>query len=179
MFGIVKTLVSDRKARDLACVAGSAVALLAGRKLTAAALMTKGMIGLERHYRERTGFEGTWDERMARSAEFYEGTHQDPTNRILHRVGIPVILGGTVGLFLFPAYRPMWLASWGAFTVGWTLNFIGHGVYEKNAPAFADDPLSFVAGPLWDLKQLRGGALDADVLTAEPVAATREPVAAA
>jgi uncharacterized membrane protein YGL010W len=34
------------------------------------------------------------------------------------------------------------------------LNFIGHGKYEKNAPAFADDPLSFIAGPVWDFQQI-------------------------
>jgi uncharacterized membrane protein YGL010W len=72
----------------------------------------------------------------------------------------------------------MWLASWAAFNVGWTLNFIGHGVYEKNSPAFADDPLSFVAGPLWDLKQLRGEPTAlASSLPAEPQrAAHEEPV---
>jgi len=48
------------------------------------------------------------------------------------------------------------LLSASAFVGGWVLNFIGHGRYEKNQPAFADDPLSFIAGPAWDFMQLFG-----------------------
>jgi uncharacterized membrane protein YGL010W len=33
------------------------------------------------------------------------------------------------------------------------MNLVGHAVFEKNRPAFADDPLSFLAGPAWDLRQ--------------------------
>ena len=65
-----------------------------------------------------------------------------------------MIAGGAVGLLLFSPYRPLWFISAGSFTAGWVLNFVGHGVYEKRAPAFADDPLSFFAGPVWDFKQL-------------------------
>ena len=86
---------------------------------------------------------------------FYEKTHQNPVNRWLHITGIPMIVGGTVGLLAFKPYRPAWGVSAGAFALGWGLNFIGHGFFEKAAPAFKDDPLSFVAGPVWDLMQLR------------------------
>jgi hypothetical protein len=34
------------------------------------------------------------------------------------------------------------------------LNFIGHGIFEKNAPAFADDPLSFAAAIAWDVDRM-------------------------
>ena len=33
---------------------------------------------------------------------------------------------------------------------------MGHAAFEKNAPAFKDDPLSFLAGPVWDLQQFIG-----------------------
>ena len=56
---------------------------------------------------------------------------------------------------MFNPFRPLWFISAGAFASGWVLNIIGHGMYEKNAPAFADDPLSFIAGPVWDFTQLR------------------------
>ena len=36
------------------------------------------------------------------------------------------------------------------------MNIVGHAVFEKNRPAFADDPLSFLAGPVWDLGQVKG-----------------------
>ena len=41
-----------------------------------------------------------------------------------------------------------------AFPAGWALNLVGHAAFEKRAPAFSDDGLSFVAGPVWDLQQL-------------------------
>jgi uncharacterized membrane protein YGL010W len=85
---------------------------------------------------------------------YYEETHQHPTNRLLHRIGIPLIVGGAAGLLLAPAFRPVWFASAGAFTLGWGLNLVGHAAFEKNRPAFSADPLSFVTGPLWDLKAL-------------------------
>ena len=42
------------------------------------------------------------------------------------------------------------------FGTGWALNIIGHAAYEGRAPAFSEDALSFVAGPVWDLQQLTG-----------------------
>ena len=35
------------------------------------------------------------------------------------------------------------------------LNFIGHGFFEKGAPAFSEDPLSFFAGPAWDFVRIK------------------------
>jgi uncharacterized membrane protein YGL010W len=45
----------------------------------------------------------------------------------------------------------------GAFGVGWALNLVGHAAYEKRAPAFSEDGLSFLAGPVWDLQQFLAG----------------------
>jgi hypothetical protein len=134
------------------------LALLAGRKLSALTMFGKGMHGLEKAWREaHPEFEGGLQARWQLALDFYEATHKDATNRKLHIVGIPFIVGGTVGLLIFPSFRPLWGLSAAAFTGGWILNFIGHGLYEKSAPAFADDPLSFLAGPVWDFKQIFRG----------------------
>jgi uncharacterized membrane protein YGL010W len=73
-------------------------------------------------------------------------------------VGIPLILGGTLGLFASKPFSPvtglLWAGSLGAFTAGWVLNIIGHAAYEKRAPAFSEDALSFIAGPVWDFQEL-------------------------
>jgi hypothetical protein len=142
--------------RDLALTAGGMVALVAGRKLVGLGMFAKGVQGLEQGWHEaHPDFEGGLRERWDEAIRFYEATHKHPVNRTLHVVGIPAIVGGAVGLLVFGAYRPLWWAAAGSFTGGWVLNIIGHAVFEKNAPAFADDPLSFIAGPVWDWQQMR------------------------
>lgn len=147
--------LSDKKRRDLACTYGGMGLLLAGQKTLGLVVFAKGFAGLEEAYRATNEFEGTAEERWARAVAFYEATHQDGMNRLLHQLGIPMILGGAAGLLAFKPFRPLWALSAGSFTLGWTLNFIGHGVFEKKAPAFAEDPLSFIAGPAWDIGQLK------------------------
>lgn len=143
--------LSVKKNRDLACASAGMAALLTGQKAFALALFAKGFAGLEESWRETHEFEGSGEERWNHAVAFYEATHQDPVNRALHIVGIPLVLGGAAGLLAFKPFRPLWFAAATSFVGGWGLNFIGHGVFEKKAPAFADDPLSFLAGPMWDL----------------------------
>jgi hypothetical protein len=151
------SVVQDQKKRGVAMMAGGMLGLLAGRKVLALSLFSKGAMTLEDEWRlNHPDFEGGMDDRWQRAISFYEATHRNATNRKLHIAGIPVIVAGAAGLLLFTPYRPAWFASAGAFVGGWVLNFIGHGVFEKNAPAFADDPLSFLAGPVWDLQQVLG-----------------------
>jgi uncharacterized membrane protein YGL010W len=129
--------------------------LLLGRKWLGASLFAKGVVDLERGFREANpSFQGGMGDRIRRAARFYEETHQNPTNRWLHVVGIPMIVGGAVGLFASKPFRPMWWVSAGSFATGWAANIVGHAVYERKAPAFKDDPLSFVIGPVWDMEQL-------------------------
>jgi hypothetical protein len=155
MLDKIRSFLDSEKNRNVALAAGGMLALLAGRKVTALGLFAKGFQGLEKVWRqEHPDFDGDLKARWERALEFYDQTHKDAANRKLHIVGIPFIVAGAVGLFVFPAYRPMWGASAASFVGGWVLNFIGHGRYEKNAPAFSDDPLSFVAGPVWDFQQL-------------------------
>jgi hypothetical protein len=159
MLDKVLSLIPNAKKRNLAYTAGGGLLILGGRKVTGLGLFLKGTAGLEKQWREKHDFDGTFQERWDAAARFYEETHAEDTNRKLHIIGIPIILGSTAGLLIFPAYRPMWALSAGGFIFGWALNLIGHGVFEKNAPAFADDPLAFIAGPIWDWKQVRAGKL--------------------
>lgn len=149
------SLMPSKKTRDVASMASGMLLLLGGQKWVGLATFAKGAHGLEMHWRDVNDFDGDFRARWEQAIAFYDETHQHPINRKLHLVGIPIIVGGTAGLLAFRPYRPLWALSAGAFTFGWVLNFIGHGVFEKNAPAFADDPLSFLAGPIWDLTQLR------------------------
>lgn len=146
----------DRRTRGVAMTVGGMGALLTGSKASALGMFTQGVRDIEAEWRAaHPDFQGGVRERWRLAIEFYEQTHQNPTNRMLHVVGIPIIVGGTTGLLVWPRYSPPWFLSAGAFVGGWALNFVGHGIYEKNAPAFADDPLSFIAGPVWDLLQLK------------------------
>lgn len=136
-------------------VVGGMATLLTGNKVSALTMFTRGVALLERSWRERNpDFEGDFKARIAESIKFYEETHRHPTNRTLHTIGIPMIVGGAVGLLVMPSFRPLWLASAGAFSLGWALNILGHSGFEKNKPAFSADPLSFITGPIWDWKQL-------------------------
>jgi len=154
MFEKLVSLLPTQKARDTALTAGGMAALLAGRKLVALGMFTRGIYGLEQSWREtHPDFNGSWSERWTRAVNFYESTHINETNRKLHRIGIPMILGGTVGLLMFKPFRPTWFVAASSFTAGWALNLVGHYGYEQNAPAFGDDPLSFLAGPMWDARE--------------------------
>ncbi|MBF2052093.1 MAG: DUF962 domain-containing protein [Candidatus Sericytochromatia bacterium] len=136
---------------------GGMALLLLGHKRKGLGLFGHGMYALEQEYRAarpdlEPGFEARWREAVT----FYDATHQNETNRQLHRWGIPVIVAGALGLLLAKPRSTPWKLSALAFGGGWALNILGHSQYEKNAPAFTEDPLSFVAGPAWDLKQLLG-----------------------
>ncbi len=145
-----------RRTRGVAFTAVGMIGLTTGSKLAALGLTVRGIRDIEAEWRAaHPDFEGGLAERWQRAIDFYAETHTDPTNRALHMVGIPIIVGGFTGLLVWPRYSPPWIASAGAWTVGWALNLVGHAAFERNAPAFADDPLSFVAGPVWDLMQLR------------------------
>ncbi|MGE0453330.1 MAG: DUF962 domain-containing protein [Vicinamibacteria bacterium] len=50
---------------------------------------------------------------------------------------------------------PLWPAI-GLFVVGWVLQFIGHYVYEKKAPAFYQNLTHLLVGPLWILAKATG-----------------------
>jgi hypothetical protein len=143
----------------VALAVGGMGALCLGFKRTALSLFGAGIRILELDWRRRhPEFQGTAADRWQAALDFYRATHQNPTNRTLHVVGIPLILGGAIGLFasqpLSPVSGGVWLGSLAAFGSGWALNLLGHAVHERRAPAFSEDGLSFIAGPIWDLQQL-------------------------
>ena len=48
----------------------------------------------------------------------------------------------------------LWLTAWiGLFVVGWIIQFIGH-YYEGRKPAFVDDIMGLVVGPLFVVAEL-------------------------
>jgi uncharacterized membrane protein YGL010W len=134
-------------------------ALCAGFKLSALSLFSAGIKLLENDWRVRhPEFSGNAGERWQASLSFYRETHQNGTNRTLHLIGIPLIVGGAAGLFASKPFSPitgaLWASSLGVFATGWALNIVGHAAFEKRAPAFSDDGLSFIAGPVWDLQEM-------------------------
>lgn len=146
--------ISRRAKVGVAGAIGGMAALCLGFKAPALALFASGLFVLERDWRARhPEFRGGVAKRWQASLEFYRSTHLDPTNRTLHVVGIPLIVGGAVGLFAFSPFSAPWGYSVSSFAAGWLLNLVGHAAYEKRAPAFSEDPLSFVAGPVWDAQQ--------------------------
>ncbi|HYQ45160.1 MAG TPA: Mpo1-like protein, partial [Polyangiaceae bacterium] len=98
-------------------------ALCAGFKLSALSLFGAGIKLLEQDWRARhPEFTGNAAERWQASLAFYRETHQNGTNRTLHLIGIPLILGGAAGLFVskpLSARGPLWVGSLAAFTAGW------------------------------------------------------------
>jgi uncharacterized membrane protein YGL010W len=42
-----------------------------------------------------------------------------------------------------------WRVALGLFILGWVLQFVGHGVYEKRSPAFFKNLAHLLVGPLW------------------------------
>jgi hypothetical protein len=151
------SVLGDDRTRGVVLAVGGMAALAAGRKVVGLGMFASGVGALEKAWRARhPDFAGGLGDRWALAERFYEETHRDPVNRALHVAGIPLILGGAIGLAFSPSWSPSWLASAGAFVGGWALNVVGHRYFERNRPAFADDPLSFVAGPVWDLKQIGG-----------------------
>ena len=161
------TTMTDRKLRGQWCTALGMLSLLTGNKMTALGLIAQGARDLEAEWRvAHPDFQGGVAERWRLAIEFYEATHANKANRLLHVIGIPIIAGGTTGLIIFPRYSPPWVLSAGSFTFGWVLNFVGHGIFEKNKPAFADDPLSFLAGPAWDLMNLKHALAGGEIRSA-------------
>lgn len=159
MLGKLLSVVTEERKRDLALTGLGMASLVAGLGPLAAVPFGLGVRGVEKQWRRKHAFTGTFEQRWAHSVKFYEATHQHPVNRALHVIGTPFILAGTAGLAvsspLNPLSWPVYVPSVTSFVGGWALNLAGHAVFEKNPPAFADDPLGFVAGPMWELDLLR------------------------
>ena len=90
-------------------MAGTGLAmLLTGSKKSALVSFGRGLLGLERAWRAKhPDVPYTLENRWKAAIEFYDASHRNDTNRTLHRVGIPMIVGGTAGLLYFRRFRPL------------------------------------------------------------------------
>jgi uncharacterized membrane protein YGL010W len=58
-------------------------------------------------------------------------------------------LGAWFGADMAARANPIWLgAGLGLFAIGWAIQFVGH-IYEGRKPAFLDDVIGLVIGPLF------------------------------
>ena len=57
-------------------------------------------------------------------------------------------------LFYLGARLLPWQVNLGLFVLGWVFQFIGHGVFEKRAPAFLHNLAHLRVGPLWVLNHV-------------------------
>ena len=96
--------------------------------------------------------------------EDYKAKHRHPLNRLMHSVGIPMIV---VSL---PFFLLSWRWALALFVVGWILQFVGHAI-EGNQPAFFRNPVYLLIGPLW----LARRALSAVGLAKPGAAAANSP----
>lgn len=59
-----------------------------------------------------------------------------------------------LGMWLAAQSTAIWLGSGiGLFVVGWIFQFVGHVAWEHRKPAFADDVIGLVIGPLFVLAE--------------------------
>jgi uncharacterized membrane protein YGL010W len=97
------------------------------------------------------------DRPMSEWVRQYAGSHQHPLNRLLHTLGIPMIV---VSLALAVATLRWPALGWPAlalFLAGWVLQFIGHAVEGKPPEFFKDWRFLFV-GVRWWIAKVRGRA---------------------
>lgn len=88
-------------------------------------------------------------ENLGRYMNQYDHEHTNPWNKLLHGIGIPIILAGVVLLVLL-----FWRAGFTLFIGGWILLFLGHRI-EGNNPAFFQGPIYFLVGPVWVAKEIK------------------------
>ena len=59
-----------------------------------------------------------------------------------------------VGAWFAQQSTALWLGSGaGLFVIGWIAQFVGHAAYEHRRPAFVDDAIGLLIGPLFVLAE--------------------------
>ncbi len=79
--------------------------------------------------------------------EVYREKHQHPMNRLLHTIGIPMLVV-SLGVMIFD-----WKVGLGLFILGWILQFTGH-IFEGKMPAFFSNPAYLFVGLQWWVKKI-------------------------
>lgn len=65
-----------------------------------------------------------------------------------------MLLGGLLGFYIAEFSSRTWLIVWlTLFIVGWIIQFVGH-IYEGKKPAFVDDIVGLIVGPLFVVVEL-------------------------
>ena len=93
----------------------------------------------------------TWDEWI----DEYSESHQNPVNRMMHTIGIPMIAGSV--LLVIPSWfiPGLWRFALGLFVTGWVLQFIGHW-FEGKPPEFFKDYRFLFVGLRWWMRKTFG-----------------------
>ena len=87
--------------------------------------------------------------------EEYSHSHQNPVNKLTHKIGIPMI-ALSLPLFLIAVFvRGLWVLPTILFGGGWILQFVGH-YFEGKPPEFFKDWRFLLIGLRWWLKKMRG-----------------------
>lgn len=97
------------------------------------------------------------DRPMEEWVEQYATSHQNPVNRFLHTLGIPMIALSILlfGVSIFVA--GLWPFALGLFVVGWIFQFVGHA-FEGKPPEFFRDWRFLLVGLRWWFAKIRGRA---------------------
>src|SRR5262245_51139492 len=95
----------------------------------------------------------SWDDWIVE----YGKSHQHPTNRVCHTVGIPLIALSLIVFALTIAVPQAWKIALALFVAGWILQFVGHA-FERKPPEFFKDWRFLLVGLRWWFKKVGGKA---------------------
>jgi uncharacterized membrane protein YGL010W len=95
----------------------------------------------------------TWSDWIAE----YARSHQHPTNRFCHTVGIPLIAVSIAVAAASIFVAGLWRVAAALFVGGWIFQFVGHA-YERKAPEFLKDWRFLFVGLRWWYAKIRGRA---------------------
>lgn len=75
---------------------------------------------------------------------------------VLWHPGLGLAMGAVIGVMAWLSLQlPVWAAP-AAFVLGAIFQAVGHAVYEKKSPAFSDNLIHVLVGPMWVLKEVLG-----------------------
>ena len=88
----------------------------------------------------------------------YSESHQHPVNRLLHTLGIPLIIISLIAAIVGVVFMPLMLPiAGGLFLLGWIFQFVGHA-FEGKPPEFFKDWRFLFVGLRWWLAKMSGRA---------------------
>jgi uncharacterized membrane protein YGL010W len=87
----------------------------------------------------------------------YGHSHEHPTNRVCHTIGIPMIALAVPLAVVAAFWHALWPLPVALFVVGWIFQFVGHA-FERKPPEFLKDWRFLFVGLRWWLAKVRGRA---------------------